>query len=109
MPRGLRIFHHTMFPSPYPAHKSKTHADIINRLFNPQQACTITFKEFHTLWLSEGGKVGNSGGSHKDLIGPDLSSTIKGNSLFGIFAHGNNQTYGLGYLKYLQTAVLYIG
>jgi hypothetical protein len=109
LPKGLRVFHSTMFPSPYPEHSSKTHSDIITRLFNPRQACTVTFKEFHTLWLSEGGKIDNSGGSHKELIGPDLSHTVKGKTLFGIFAHSNNQTYKQRYIKYLQTAVLYIG
>jgi hypothetical protein len=105
LPRGLRIFHHQMLRKSYPAHpaRNSNHQHVVDRLFNIEQRCTVTFKEFETLWNSEGGKIiENKGGSHKDLIDP------QGAKLFGIFAHGN-QAYGENYVKYLQTAVLYIG
>ncbi|NEJ83945.1 hypothetical protein GR268_46735, partial [Rhizobium leguminosarum] len=53
---------------------------------------------------SEGGMILNgSGGSHIALIGPQKEK------IFGLFAHNNGQTYGKDGVKYLQTAVLYIG
>lgn len=102
-PRGLRSFHPQMLSSSYQVHQS-CHQDIVDRLFDHQQQCNVSFHNFKTLWKSEGGMILNgSGGSHRELIGPQKEK------LFGLFAHNNGQTYGKDGVKYLQTAVLYIG
>lgn len=106
LPRGLRLSHqHMLFVETYPVHRAANqHQEIVNRLFCPSQWMNVTFAQFESLWKSEKGKIqSGSGGSHKELIGP------RNEKLFGIWAHGNNQTYGSNYIKYLQTAVLYIG
>lgn len=109
LPKGLRSFHRSMLPSPYPEHVSPNHQNTVNKFFDSEQQSNIKFKVFATLWISEGGKILNSSGSHRELIGPALAHNIPGKTLFGIFAHGNNQTYGKAYIKYVQTAILYIG
>jgi len=105
LPHGLRSFHGQMLRFNHPILSLNVgHQYIVDRLFDPHQQCNVTFKEFKILWKAAKGKIiGSHGGSHKQLIGPNEEP------LFGIFAHGNNQTYRKNYVQYLQTAVLYIG
>jgi hypothetical protein len=106
LPRGLRSFHPKMLEYPYLIHgaSNKHLQNIVDQLFDSKQQCKVSFRDFETLWESEKGRIiGNYGGSHKELIAP------RGESLFGIFSHKKSQTYGKKYIKYLQTAILYIG
>lgn len=104
LPQGLRSFHSQMLKHTYPLRSIKSHQDIVDQLFDPLQQRNITFKAFKGLWKATGGQIiGTNGGSHKELIGPQEEP------LFGIFAHGDSQVYGPSYIKYLQTAVLYVG
>ena len=60
--------------------------------------------QLRTAWKAIGGKIiANQGGSHRELITP-LAQKI-----FGIWAHNDKETYGKAYVKYLQTALLYVG
>jgi hypothetical protein len=105
LPRGLRSFHSQMLTYQYPRQTlNNQYQDTVDRLFDAQQQCNVNFREFKTLWKAvEGQIISNHGGSHRELIGP------RQEKLFGIFAHSDSQTYGNGYVKYLQTAALYVG
>jgi hypothetical protein len=105
LPRGLRSFHSQMLTYQYSKQTlNNQYQDTVDRLFDPQKQCNVSYREFKTLWKAvEGQIISNHGGSHRELIGP------RQEKLFGIFAHSNNQTYGNGCVKYLQTAVLYVG
>ncbi len=94
-----------MLKKPYPAQilRSTIHQNTVEQLFDLSQQCNVTFGNFQLLWNHIGGNIIGGHGSHRQLFGPQKEK------LFGIFAHNNNQVYGAGYIKYLQTAVLYIG
>ncbi|MFN7662387.1 MAG: hypothetical protein ACK5PQ_01495 [Alphaproteobacteria bacterium] len=102
-PRGLRLFRQdltsqTFKPCAKPDKKIQNFVDI---LFNPKQQCNATFDEFEAHWKQLGGAIiGNRGGSHRQLIGPD------GTPWFGIYDHGG---FGKSTIVYLQAAFVLAG
>lgn len=106
LPKGLVSFHAKMFSNPHPSVllRDNKKQDIVDRLFDDQRQCNVTFKEFKSVWEYIGGSIYCShGGSHRELI------DSREETLFGIFAHNENQTYGKKSVKYLQTGFLYVG
>lgn len=102
-PRGLRLFRpdltsQSFNPCTNPDQRIQTFVDI---LFNPKQQCNVTFDEFEHHWDRLGGKIiGNRGGSHRQLIGPD------GTPWFGTYDHGG---FGKSTIAYLQAAFVLAG
>ncbi|MBL8676073.1 MAG: hypothetical protein JNJ47_01405, partial [Alphaproteobacteria bacterium] len=89
MPSGIRKFHELIPSSPYEARElKKKDQSFIDSVFNAREFKNITYGDFETFWIKQGGKVvGSHGGSHRLLVGP------KGDSLSGTYTHGRGQTY----------------
>ncbi len=102
---GTRLFHDKAVGSSYPVSRlSNKHQAIVDRFFDLKQQCQVTFREFRTVWEANGGTIYSGSGSHRALY----DSTGKRIS-YGIFAHGDNQTYGKDFVRYIQEALLHIG
>lgn len=115
-PRGMRLFHNKQAES-FIAEPSNTvnslltklkqeDRNFINALFDGS-AHVVKFSDFERVWLRING-VGSithnaSGGSHLRLL------NSKGEVVAGIFAHGKNQQYAIGYQKYLIDAFRSVG
>ncbi len=77
-PRGLRVFHSQM-PPPYPKRLTDNrNQKVVDRLFDSQQQCNVSFGEFKSVWLRIGGDIeGSSGGSHKEFVCPERAQYKK--------------------------------
>ncbi|MDI9636347.1 hypothetical protein QM565_11355 [Geitlerinema splendidum] len=105
MPSGVRKFHDFIPSSPYEVRKlKKKDQSFIESVFDAREFKNITYGDFETFWIKQGGRVvGSHGGSHRLLVGP------KGDSLSGTYTHGRGQTYTSKTIKYLRAALWYIG
>lgn len=104
-PAGVRKFHNLIPDSNYEKlNLNNKRQKIINKIFDPKASTKISYKEFKNLWISLGCTIiENRKTSHKQLIGPQKEP------LFGIYAHGDSQTYGKNTIKYFRAALYYIG
>jgi hypothetical protein len=105
MPSGVRKFHDLIPSSPYETRElKKKDQSFIDSVFDAREFKKISYGDFETFWIKQGGKVvGSHGGSHRLLVGP------KGDSLSGTYTHGRGQTYTPKTIKYLRAALWYIG
>ncbi|MDZ4323396.1 MAG: hypothetical protein U1A05_04850 [Alphaproteobacteria bacterium] len=82
----------------------KKDQNFIDSIFDAREFKKITYGDFETFWVKQGGKIeGSHGGSHRLLVGP------KRDSLSGTYTHGKGQTYTPKTIKYLRAALWYIG
>lgn len=104
-PSGIRKFHNLMPDAPYPLlDLKKKDQKFVDKIFNSKTSHTISYGEFRKFWQKMGGNIiEDTGSSHKQLIGP------KGDSLYGVAAHNDAQTYGKNTIKYFRAALYYIG
>ena len=102
-PRGLRLYRPDLAIQPFNLCQNP-HKDVqefVDTLFDPKKQCNVTFDEFAHHWKRIGGEIiGNRGGSHRQLIGPDKEP------LFGTYDHGG---FGKGTIGYLQAAFILQG
>jgi hypothetical protein len=106
-PRGMRLFHKN---SPQTQHQpfelKRKHLKIYQGLFDTQGFSSIKYSDFAALWRPINGDDSiqeSKGGSHKVLLDSDR------NKITGIFAHGNNQTFGKRSIIYIRDAFNQIG
>lgn len=105
MPSGVRKFHDLIPSSSYEMRElNKKDQSFIDSVFDAREFKKITYGDFETFWIKQGGKVvASHGGSHRLLLGP------KRDSLTGTYTHGRGQTYTPKTIKYLRAALWYIG
>ncbi|MBX9620434.1 MAG: hypothetical protein K2X28_00125 [Alphaproteobacteria bacterium] len=105
MPSGIRKFHDLIPSSSYEMKDlNKKDQSFIDSVFDIREFKKITYGDFETFWIKQGGKIiASHGGSHRLLVGP------KGDSLTGTYTHGRGQTYIPKTIKYLRAALWYIG
>ncbi|MBX9620432.1 MAG: hypothetical protein K2X28_00110 [Alphaproteobacteria bacterium] len=105
MPSGIRKFHALIPSSPYAERGlNKKDQSFIDSVFDAREFKKISYGDFETFWIKQGGKVvGSHGGSHRLLVGPN------GDSLGGTYTHGRGETYTAKTIKYLRAALWYIG
>lgn len=106
-PRGMRKFHNYLpeIQSSKILLKGK-HLKVYEDLIDIKTFVTVKYKDFAGLWRYINGS--NSipecrGGSHKKLL------NAQGDTITGIYAHGDNQTFGKRTIKYIRDAFKQIG